>query len=343
MYIIAELGVNHYDIAKKYNISIIDAAKLCMKEAKLAGADAIKFQTYKADKLASKISPYYWDINEEPTKTQYELFLKFDSFTKDDWVKIYNYSKEIGIEFLSTAFDLESVDILSDLQNYWKISSSDITNKLLIDKISKQGGKVLLSTGASSIDDIKEAVKIIEKNNKNIVIMHCILNYPTPNNLANINMITNLKEEFPNYEIGYSDHTKPDENMIITTASYLLGANYIEKHFTLDKNIPGNDHYHSMDPTDLKKLRSNFDLLKVVQGSNKKVCLESERLSQDNARRSIYTKIDLKKGDILSKDNMICKRPERNGISSMLIDKLINKKLITDLKEDTQIKYEHFE
>jgi sialic acid synthase SpsE len=337
MFIIAEIGVNHYDIAKQREITILEAAKLCAFEAKKAGADAAKYQTYKSEKLASKVSPAYWDLNEEKTDSQYKLFKNFDKFTNSDWIELSSYCNKIGIEFMSTAFDLESVDLLIGLQKYWKISSSDITNYPLVEKISKQKGKILLSTGASNINDIKECVNLITKNNKNLVIMHCILNYPTPNKNANLNMITDIKNNFSEYEIGYSDHTRPDKNMVITTAGYLLGAKYIEKHFTLDKTIKGNDHYHSMDPNDLKILRNNSNLLNECMGLKHKVCIPSEKNSQNNARRSIYTTFPLKKNTILTKDNLICKRPYIGGICSTKFNTLLGKKINKSVTDDYQL------
>ena len=343
MFIIAEIGVNHYDIAKKLSISVLDAAKLCVKEAKESGANAAKFQTYSADKLVSKVSPAYWDLSEESTPSQYELFKKFNMFTKNDWSLLANYCKELDIEFMSTAFDLDAVDILKGLQNYWKISSSDITNLPLLKKIAQQGGKIILSTGASNIEDIHKAVEIISEFNNDIVILHCILNYPTSDENANLNMIIDIKDHFPEYSLGYSDHTKPDKNMIILTTAVLLGATYIEKHFTLDKSIKGNDHYHSMDPDDLKNFKSNLLLLEKCLGKKQKICLESEKISKDQARRSIYTLTSLNKNDILTKDNIICKRPYVNGISSLEFENLIGKKINKDLPEDYQIKKEDFE
>lgn len=343
MFIIAEIGVNHYDIAKKLSISVLDAAKLCVKEAKESGAHAAKFQTYSVDKLVSKISPAYWDLLEEATLTQYELFKKFNMFTKNDWAVLANYCKELDIEFMSTAFDLEAVDMLKGLQNYWKISSSDITNSPLLKKIAQQGGKIILSTGASNIKDIQKAVELISEFNTDIVILHCILNYPTLDENANLNMIHDIKDHFPEYSLGYSDHTKPDKNMIILTTAVLLGATYIEKHFTLDKTIKGNDHYHSMDPNDLKNFKSNLLLLEKCLGKKQKICLESEEISQNQARRSIYTLTSLNKNDILTSENMICKRPYIGGISSWKFEKLIGKKINRNLPDDYQIKKEDFD
>tara|TARA_B100000902_G_C27216919_1_gene867516 strand:- start:135 stop:1169 length:1035 start_codon:yes stop_codon:yes gene_type:complete len=334
VYIIAEIGVNFYDIAKKYNISLIDACKLMIVEAKINGANAVKFQAYKADKLVSKNSPAYWDTTLEPTKTQYDLFKKHDSFEKEDFIFLSKFCKEQNIDFICTPFDLDSVEYLNDMVDVYKISSSDITNKPLVLSVANKNKKILLSTGASSIEDISNAVNLITSTgNNDIVIMHCVLSYPTDDTNANLNMITSIKNKFSDFEIGYSDHTKPDNNMLIVSTAYTLGAKYIEKHYTLDKLLPGNDHYHSMDSTDLKKFRDNCSFLDIIIGNKEKEVLECEKISRKNARRSIYVSRDLKNGDTLSKDDLICKRPN-TGIDAMDIDKIIGKKINKDLKED---------
>jgi sialic acid synthase SpsE len=179
-YIIAEIGVNYYDIAKQNNISLMVAAKLMVKEAKESGANAVKFQSYKAGKIASKNSPSYWDLSKETTNNQFELFKKYDKFGELEYIEICDYCKEIGIDFMSTPFDLDSIDYLDKLVKTHKISSSDITNYPLLKKISKTGKKILLSTGASNLEEVKKAVQVIEnEGNRDIVLLHCILNYPT--------------------------------------------------------------------------------------------------------------------------------------------------------------------
>ena len=334
VYIIAEIGVNFFDIAKKYDISYRDACKLMIVEAKKNGANAVKFQAYKADTLVSKNSPAYWDTNLEPTKTQYELFKKHDSFNEKDFEFLSKFCKIQDIEFICTPFDLNSVEYLNKYVNIYKISSSDITNKPLLLAVGGKNKKILLSTGASTIADIKKAIKTINSTgNNDIVIMHCVLSYPTDNEDANLNMITSIKKHFPEYEIGYSDHTKPDENMVIVSSSYLLGATYIEKHYTLDKTLQGNDHYHSMDSLDLKKFKDNIAFLDLIIGQKEKGVLPCEENSRINARRSIYVTKDLKKGCFLKREDLICKRPNI-GICAMNIDTIIGKKLNKDLNID---------
>ncbi|WP_346961699.1 N-acetylneuraminate synthase family protein [Clostridium sp.] len=277
-FIIAEIGVNYYDIAKKLNISVFEAAKLMIREAKEAGADAAKFQSYKAEKIASKQSPAYWDQTEESTSSQYELFKKFDKFGKDEYEELAKYCNSIGIKFMSTPFDFESSDYLNGFMDIYKISSSDLTNLPFIEHMAKKQKPIFLSTGAATIGEIESAVNcILKTGNKDIAIMHCVLDYPTANENANLNMIKHLQEVFPGYLLGYSDHTKPDESMLILTTAYENGAVIIEKHFTLDKKLKGNDHYHAMDTEDLRKFNRNIELLKVIKGEYCKRPLECEQ------------------------------------------------------------------
>lgn len=337
MYFIAEIGVNFYDISNKYSISPIDACKLMIKEAKDSGAHCVKFQSYKANTLTCKKSPAYWDLTKEKTKTQYELFKKHDSFNENDFRDIKLYCDSINIDFISTPFDINSAEYLDKYQNMYKISSSDITNLPLLEICGSKKKPVLLSTGASNIEEIKMAVNILEKNGcTKIIIMHCILNYPTPNNQAHLNMLDDIKKHFPNYELGYSDHTLPDDNMLILTTAYLKGATYIEKHFTLDKNLPGNDHYHSADQYDVKKFIKNIGLINIISGSNIKECIKEEEISKLNARRSLVSNNKIKKNDKIKVSDIICKRPG-NGISPIHYYNIINKNINIDIEEDTII------
>lgn len=265
-FLIAEIGVNYYDIAKKENITNIDAAKLMIKEAKISGADAVKFQSYKADTIASKNSPAYWDQSEEPTDSQYQLFKKFDSFGKEEYRELADYCRETGIIFLSTPFDFDSIDYLDEFMDVYKISSSDLTNIPFIKAIAKKQKPMILSTGASTIEEVKLAIKTIEdEGNSEIGLMHCVLSYPTEYEDVNLLMIKYLKDNFPNYDIGFSDHTRPDDKMLVLTTAYLYGANIIEKHYTLDKALKGNDHYHGMDPNDIKIFKDNVRFIKRIK------------------------------------------------------------------------------
>ncbi len=339
-FIIAEIGVNYYDIARKEGIEPFEAARMMIDRAEEGGADAVKFQTYKADRIASRDSPAYWDRNEEPTETQYRLFRKFDKFGREEYSRLADYCRDRGIIFMSTPFDFESADYLDELMPVYKVSSSDLTNIPFIRHIAGKGKPVFLSTGAATLGEIEHAVNTVrEAGNDQICIMHCVLDYPTGYENANLNMIKHLGRVFPGYLLGFSDHTRPDEAMLVVTAAYLFGATVIEKHFTLDKNLRGNDHYHAMDPEDLKRFRSNLELLNSIGGEHYKHPLECERDSRTNARRSIVAEVDMKKGDEITRDRISFKRPG-TGISPADLDKVMGRRINRNIRRDEIIKWE---
>lgn len=341
--LIAEIGVNYYDIAKKMNISPMEAAKLMISEAKKAGIHAVKFQTYKAETLAAKKSPYYWDITEEPTKSQYELFKKFDLFGYEEYKELSEYCKKNGIEFLSTAFDIESADYLEPLMDIYKISSSDLSNLPFIEYQAKKNKPILLSVGASNEDEIDSAIQAIRKvNNQPVVLLHCVLEYPTPYEHANLNKIVSLSNKYKDIIIGYSDHTKPDLCYDIIKTAYNLGALVVEKHYTLDKTLKGNDHYHAMDPSDAKKIIEGIKFIDKIRGSYDIKCLESENKARMNARRSIVSFGKIKKGTTIQSNMITFKRPG-TGISPTNINIVIGKKAKIDIEDDTILEYDMFE
>ncbi|HFU76801.1 MAG TPA: acetylneuraminic acid synthetase [Arcobacter sp.] len=331
-YIIAEAGVNHEG-------SMEIAKRLC-DEALEGGADAIKFQTYKADTIASKDSPAYWDTTKEPTKSQHELFKKHDKFWKDEMQELKNYCDKIGIEFMSTPFDIESAIFLNDMMDVFKISSSDITNKPFIEFMCDFGKPIILSTGASKLSEIVEAVEWIEAKGNQLALLHCVLNYPTPDKNANLGMIIDLKTRFPDKIIGYSDHTLPKDMKVCEMAT-LLGSVIIEKHFTHDKTLPGNDHYHAMDKDDLKIYRKNLERTFEILGSFKVQALADEAPARVNARRSLVALRDIPKGKIIKKEDLTFKRPA-HGISPKFIDEVIGKKALININEDDIIKWNMF-
>jgi sialic acid synthase SpsE len=341
--LIAEIGVNYYDIAQKNCTTPIAAAKFMVKEAKDAGIHAVKFQTYKANTLAVKNSPSYWDTNEEATTSQFELFKKFDSFSYNEYKELADYCNELDIDFLSTAFDIESADYLCELMDVFKISSSDLTNLPFIEHQAKKGKSILLSIGASDKDEIDRTLKVIRDNNDQpIVLLHCVLEYPTPFQHANLNRIVTLKEKYPDLIIGYSDHTKPDDYVDVVKTAYNLGALVVEKHFTLDKTLPGNDHYHAMDPEDARKMVEGVEFIKSIRGSYEIKHLESEAISRQNARRSLVSSVDIKIGEKITREMLTFKRPG-TGIPPTEIENLIGKVAKKDIQEDTILKYDMFE
>ena len=332
-YLLAEAGVNHE--------GKIDLAKKLIEEAKEGGADGIKFQTYKAETLASKNSPSYWDLSKEPLDSQFKLFKKYDNFWKKEYELLKKHCDDFQIDFLSTPFDYESAKFLNDLMDVFKISSSDITNIPFIDYICSFNKPIILSTGASYINEIRYVTKNILSNKNKICLLHCILNYPTDDYNANLGMILDLKNKFPDCIIGYSDHTMP-KDMRVLEISTLLGARFIEKHFTLDKTLKGNDHYHAADKNDLKVFNQKIKELFKIIGSFEKTVLESENISRKNARRSLFLNKSLKKGDIIKKEDLIAKRPA-SGISPEHIDKIIGKKLNRNIDSDELFNFSDLE
>ena len=331
-YVIAEVGVNHE--------GSMELAKRLVDEAKEGGADAVKFQSYKAETLASKDSPSYWDTNEEPTTSQYELFKKHDGFWVDEMQELKNYCDKIDIEFMSTPFDIESADFLDAMMDVYKISSSDLTNKPFIEYICKFNKPIILSTGASSLHEIQEAVSWIEKFGNPLSLLHCVLNYPTPDENANLGMILDLKQKFPDKIIGYSDHTLPKDMKVCEMAT-MLGCVIIEKHFTHDKTLPGNDHYHAMDKEDLKIYLSNLERTFEILGSFKVEALEDEALSRANARRSLVASKNIPEGKAITKDDLTFKRPA-HGVSPKFIDEIVGKIASREINDDDVIQWNMF-
>lgn len=334
-YIIAEAGVNFYDTAKQRGVTPLEEALHYVDEAKRVGIDAIKFQTYKANTIASKNSPAYWDTTKEVTKTQYELFSKYDHFGEEEYRQLYNYCKKVGIDFLSTPFDYASADYLQDMMDVYKISSSDLSNIPFIRHIARKGKPIFLSVGAAYLSEVEYAVRVIkEEKCPKIVLMHCVLSYPCAYQNANLNVIKTLRRVFPDITIGYSDHTLPDDTMTVLTAAYLAGAEVIEKHFTLDKSLPGNDHYHAGDPDDFAKAINNFKLIEEIMGTEEKTVLPCEMIPRREARRSLVLTRDMKEGEVITQNDLIAKRPGV-GISPAYQEIVVGRCVRKDCKEDT--------
>lgn len=340
--LIGEIGVNYYDIAKKEGITPMQAAKRMVKEAKDAGMHAVKFQSYKAETLAAKQSPSYWDTTQETTTSQYALFKKFDAFSEKEYRELSAYCTEMGIAFFSTAFDYDSADYLEPLMDVYKISSSDLSNIPFIAYQAKKNKPIFLSVGASNQEEIEYAVQTIRKvNQQMLVLMHCVLEYPTPYADANLNKILSLKEKFPDVYIGYSDHTKPDLHYDVIKTAYNLGAHVVEKHYTLDKTLPGNDHYHAMDPQDAKNILQQIAFIETLRGSKELKCLETEALARKNARRSIVSAGPIARGTVVQEEMLTFKRPGI-GIAPGEIKNLVGRKAKIDIADDTILQWDMF-
>lgn len=332
-YIIAEAGVNHE--------GSMDIARRLIDEAAQGGAHAIKFQTYKAATLASKHSPAYWDTSKEPTQSQFELFKKHDTFWKSEFENLKRYCDSAGITFLSTPFDVESAGFLNDMMDVFKISSSDITNRPFIEFLCDFGKPIMLSTGAASLAETAEAVSWIESKGNPLALLHCVLNYPTMDENAALGMIPALIRHFPQHVIGYSDHTLPGDMKVLEVAA-LLGARILEKHFSHDKTLPGNDHYHAMDYKDLQHFHTAFARTLSMIGEMRIAALPSEEPARQNARRSLVANRAIPAGKIIDKDDLTWKRPA-GGISPRQYYDVLGKTARADIEEDTVLQWSHLE
>ena len=324
--IIAEAGVNH-------NGDVILAKKL-VDAALYAGADIIKFQSFKAEKITTKSAkktPYQNKaIGKE--SNQYEMLKNLELSNKDIQV-IYDYCKQLNIEFLSTAFDLESLDFLGDLElNRYKIPSGEITNTPLIRKICKFNKPIIMSTGMATLGEIEVAISNIEnegisKNNLNL--LHCTSEYPAPLEDVNLSAMNTLAKAFK-IKVGYSDHT---EGISVAVAAAALGAEIIEKHLTLDKNMKGPDHKASLEPEEFKEMVSQIRNINMALGDGIKRLTESEKRNKKFVRKSIVALRAIKKGEILTEKNLTTKRPE-DGINPLMWDQIIGKKAIKNFEKD---------
>lgn len=331
-YVIAEIGVNHG--------GSVDLALKLVDQAREGGADCAKFQSYKASRIASRHSPAYWDTSKEPTLSQFELFQKYDRFGPAEYERLAKHCQQVGIDFASTPFDAGAVEFLEPLMPFYKIASADITNVPLLRQIGAKGKPVLLSTGASTLAEIDTAVAVVTAAGcRSLVLLHCVLNYPCLVHNAHLNMIEGLKRVYPDHVIGYSDHTLPDEGMVLLTAAWLKGALVLEKHFTHDKTLPGNDHYHAMDVHDLKRFQQNVTLLEQALGETRKRPLAEEQPAREHARRSIVVERALKAGQLIAAEDITYKRPA-HGVSPLFWDQVVGRRAARDLETDHILRWE---
>ena len=328
--IIAEVGVNHngnMELAKK----LIDTAKR-------AQADFVKFQTFKSDYLVTahaKMASYQLQ-NVKKKISQRELLKKYElDFAKHKL--LIKYCKKIKINFLSTPFDLESADMLFKLGlKIIKISSGDINNYPLLTKVGNKAKKIILSTGMATLKDIKDAILILKKskfNIKNLTLLHCTSNYPAKDNEVNLLAIRTIKNKFGT-NIGYSDHTLGSEAAIAAVA---LGAEIIEKHITLNRKYLGPDHKASMIPSEFYNFTKSLRKTSVLLGNKNKIISKDELNIAKLVKKSIVAKKFIKKGELFSENNLICKRPG-SGISPIFWKKIIGKKANKNFQQDELIR-----
>ena len=326
-YVIAEIGVNHE--------GSLATAKQLIELAHQGGAHAAKFQSYKANTLASKQSPAYWDTTKEATLSQHELFQKYDNFGAAEYIELAAHAKKVGIDFISTPFDDEAVDYLAPLVSFYKIASADITNIPLLRRVARTGKPVVLSTGASTLDEVDGALKTLgTAGATDIALLHCILNYPCEDINAHVRMIGGLQDRYPNHIIGYSDHTVPDAEMTAMSIAYAMGAVVLEKHFTHDKALPGNDHYHAMDVNDLSRFMKRINTIADMLGEQRdKHPISTEDIARLNARRSIVIAKNLPAGHVVTEADITYKRPG-TGVSPLHWDEVIGMRTKKALNED---------
>ncbi len=328
--IIAEAGVNHN--------GSLDLAKQLVDKAVDAGVDYIKFQTFKAEKLVTKSAKqaeYQQRNMDSQENSQFQMLKKLELSPEEHQILI-EYCNKLGIKFFSTAFDFDSMDYLHSLDlGLWKIPSGEVTNYPFLKRIAKYNEKTILSTGMCEIEDVRAAVNALYNNGlskENLILLHCNTEYPTPFEDVNLKAMDTLHKEF-GVEVGYSDHTRGIE---VPIAAVALGATVIEKHFTLDRNMPGPDHKASLEPNELKAMVSAIRNIEKALGSSEKKVSDSERKNIAIARKSIVATTNIRKGEILTEENITVKRPG-TGISPMRWEKVLGTTAVRDFQEDELI------
>lgn len=327
VFIIAEAGVNH-------NGSIEIARKL-VDEAALAGADAVKFQTFKAENLVSKDAKKadYQMETTDGNESQFDMLKKLE-LTPDMHRELIEYCSQKKIMFLSTPFDIDSLQYLLQCGiEIIKIPSGEITNYPYLREVGRTGRPVILSSGMSGLDEVKAAVNVLQEyGSRDITVLHCNTEYPTPYSDVNLKAMLTIKEAL-GVSVGYSDHTS---GIGVPIAAAALGADVIEKHFTLDKNMDGPDHKASLEPHELREMIRQIRNIELALGDGQKVPSESEKKNIDIVRKSIVAKKVIKQGHIFTEENITTKRPG-NGLSPMRWNEIIGQRAVRDFEVDELI------
>ncbi|MEG0978953.1 MAG: N-acetylneuraminate synthase [Oscillospiraceae bacterium] len=333
VYIIAEAGVNH-------NGDLSLAIEL-VKKAKEAGCDCIKFQTFSADRIVTKqaLKAEYQIKNTNSNSSQYDMLKKLE-LSEMDFIRLIQECEKVNIDFMSSPFDVEDVYMLEKLKmSRFKIPSGEITNKPLLEAVASTNKPIILSTGMCTIEEVEQAVDwIYKKDNKDITLLHCTSNYPTIAQEVNMNAMLTLKEKF-GVPIGYSDHT---QGIVIPVMAVSMGAQVIEKHFTLDRHMSGPDHMASLEPHELAQMVNEIRIVEKAFGDGIKIPIASEIKTQSLVRKSIVALKDMKKGHTITHNDICCKRPG-TGISPSKIEEIIGKRLNKDLCKDNFLSYEDFD
>jgi sialic acid synthase SpsE/spore coat polysaccharide biosynthesis protein SpsF (cytidylyltransferase family) len=327
VFVVAEAACNH--------MCNINYGKKMIDRAVSAGADAVKFQTYKADRLVTSKAPSFWG---QDSCSQLEYYKRLDRFGKNEFSELFSYAKDKGIIGFSTPFDEQSALMLNELNMpLFKIASCDINNLSFLRFVARFDKPIILSTGASTPEEIHRAVQtIFEAENDRLILMACTLSYPTRANDANLMRIKSLKETYPSLIIGLSDHTEPDPHMIIPSLAVAMGARVIEKHYTLSRSMTGSGHFFAVDPEDLEKMVKNIRLAETALGDGRLGVMNVEETAWQNARRSIVAKHPIKKNVIIDETMLGFKRPAF-GLAPGEKDLIIGKRTKIDIPFDEPI------
>ena len=312
----------------------LETAKALVRTAKECGADMVKFQTLHVDSLVSKHAGMadYQRKNLGTDGSQRDMLKKL-ALKEEDFYTLAAYCSEAGIGFLSTAFDIESIHLLEPLQDMWKIPSGEITNYPYLVEIARTGKRVILSTGMSRMEEVEAAVEVLRRHGAGeITLLHCTTEYPAPVEEVNLRAMLTMGEKL-HCRVGYSDHTQGIE---IPVAAAAMGAQVIEKHFTLDKGMPGPDHKASLEPEELKEMVRSIRNVEKALGDGIKVPTESEKKNMDVARKSIVARCGIRKGERFSPDILTTKRPG-NGVNPMRWNEIMGMCAVRDFEEDELI------
>lgn len=324
--IIAEAGVNHN--------GSLETARALVRAAKECGADVVKFQTIHVEGLVSKHAGMadYQRKNLGTDGSQRDMLRKL-VLKKEDFYTLAHYCRELGITFLSTPFDIDSIRLLEPLQDMWKIPSGEITNYPYLVETARTGKPVILSTGMSTLKEVEDAAEVLKSHGAGrITLLHCTTEYPAPVEEVNLRAMIAMGEKL-RCRVGYSDHTTGIE---IPVAAVAMGACVIEKHFTMDRNMPGPDHKASLEPEELKAMIRAIRNVEKALGDGIKVPAESEKKNMEVARKSIVARCGIKKGERFSPQNLTTKRPG-NGVSPMRWNEVMGMCAVRDFEEDELI------
>jgi N,N'-diacetyllegionaminate synthase len=330
-YVIAEAGVNHNcDVQLGYKL---------IETAGAAGADAIKFQSYTASRIATRAAPRYWVEPADPQGTQWDTFDKLDKLSDRDFKSLLGHARHVGLTAFSTPFDDEAVDFLASLDvPAFKIASADLTCHGLIDRAARVGKPMLLSTGTSTLAEVEEALEVCRRaGNEEVALLHCTLKYPCPPEAINLRMMEHLMRAFSGVPVGLSDHSLGTS---VPQAAVALGACVIEKHYTVDKTLPGSpDHHLSVDPAEMRAMVDGIRTVEKALGKAEKGLEPMEKEAYLYARRSVTSKVKIPRGAAITREMLTYKRPG-TGISPRHLDMVVGRVARQDIPEDTTITWE---